>query len=179
MLKSFCSWLLFLYLIILVSTVSAQTDTVKHHSGDSTIMRSYQQEKHLSILVGYNFWGHHFGELGIAYNLIATTGYHPYASAAFISSEIEIQKNPIIGPKIGVWATGGASGMGLGLNLIYYTDFEDSSLRFRPEIGFGIHPFKVLYGYNIPIYNKDFKGINTHVVSFALLFSIKKFKSNK
>lgn len=50
-----------------------------------------------------------------------------------------------MGPKIGVWIGGG---MAMGLNLIYYTNFDKNSLVCRPEIGMGIEKFKLVYGYN-------------------------------
>ena len=83
----------------------------------------------------------------------------------------------VIGPKIGAWIAGGSGGMAMGLNLIYYTNFDQSSLRIRPEIGMGFGRFKVVYGYNIPLYNKAFEGINKSNLGIALLFSIKHLKT--
>lgn len=134
-------------------------------------------EKHISILAGYNFWRNHFAELGLAVNQYGRVGYHPGAWAYFISSEIKFDNKLLIGPKIGTWIGGGAGGMAMGLNLIYYTDFDQSSLRIRPEIGLGFGRFKVVYGYNIPLYNKAFEGINKSNLGIALLFSIKHLKT--
>ena len=149
-------------------------------SSDSTPTKPIyyaELEKHISILVGYNFWKHHFAELGLAVNQYGRVGHHPSAWAYFISSELKFDQKLLIGPKIGTWIGGGVGGMAMGLNLIYYTDFDQSSLRIRPEIGMGFGRFKVVYGYNIPLYNKAFEGINKNNLGIALLFSIKHLKT--
>lgn len=69
------------------------------------------------------------------------------------------------------------SGLAVGANLIYYTDFEQSSLRIRPEIGLGFGRWKVVYGYNIPLTNKDFDGVNNSNIGIALMFGVKKIKT--
>ena len=65
----------------------------------------------------------------------------------------------------------------MGLNVIYYTDFYQSSLRIRPEIGMGFGRWKVVYGYNIPLTNKRFEGVNKSNIGIVLLFGIKKLKT--
>lgn len=134
-------------------------------------------ERHISILTGYNFWGNHYGELGLAVNQYGRLGYHPAAWACFISTEIKIDNKLLVGPKIGAWVGGGMSGLAVGANLIYYTDFEQSSLRIRPEIGLGFGRWKVVYGYNIPLTNKDFDGVNNSNIGIALMFGVKKIKT--
>jgi hypothetical protein len=66
--------------------------------------------------------------------------------------------------------------MAMGINLIYYTDFEQSSLRLRPEIGIGFGRWKVFYGYNIPLTNRSFEGINRNTFGFTVLFGVKQTK---
>lgn len=134
------------------------------------------QKQYISILTGYHYRKSHFAELGIAVNRYGRKGRHPVAWAYFVSSEVKLDKKTIIGPKIGAWMAGGQSAMALGINLIYYTDFEQSSLRLRPEIGIGLGRFKVFYGYNIPLTNKDFEGINRNVFGLAVLFGVKQVK---
>ena len=134
-------------------------------------------ERHISILGGYNFWKNHYGELGLALNQYGRVGHHPAAWAYFVSSEIRVGENMVIGPKIGAWIGGGSGGLALGLNLIYYTDFVESSLRLRPEIGMGFGRWKVVYGYNIPLMNKGFEAVNKSVISLAYLLGIKKTKT--
>ncbi|MBL7807729.1 MAG: hypothetical protein JNN28_07945 [Saprospiraceae bacterium] len=153
-------------------------DTTEH--ADTTLgvyrYRGTDQKQYISILTGYHYRKSHFAELGIAVNRYGRKGRHPVAWAYFVSSEVKLDKQPIIGPKIGAWAAGGQSIMALGINLIYYTDFEQSSLRLRPEIGIGLGRFKVFYGYNIPITNRDFEGINRNVFGMAVLFGVKQTK---
>ncbi len=134
-------------------------------------------QRNISILAGYNFWQNHYGEVGISLNQYGIVGYHPAAWACFISSEIKIDDELVIGPKIGAWMGGGVAGMALGFNIIYYTDLEESSLRIRPEIGLGFDRWKVVYGYNIAITNKNFEGINTNNIGLAFMFGVKKLKT--
>ncbi len=135
------------------------------------------QERYVSILTGYNFWQNHYGELGIAIHQYGRIGHHPTAWAYFISSEIKLGDKMVVGPKIGAWIAGGSAGVCMGLNVIYYTDFEESTLRFRPEIGMGLGKWKVVYGYNIPITNKKYELVNTHTIGIAVVFGAKKIKT--
>ena len=147
---------------------------------DSTIneFRYYVSlERHISVLAGFNLWRNYYGELGVALNQYGRVGHHPAAWAFFISNEMKISDKILIGPKIGAWIGGGSGGMALGLNLIYYTDFDQSSLRIRPEIGLGFGRWKVVYGYNIPLTNKNFEGVNRSSIGIALMFGIKKLKT--
>lgn len=130
-------------------------------------------DRYLSVLVGYNFWNNHFIELGLAHNQLDIQGHHATGYHYFVSSEFKIDRDLVVGPKVGVWVGGG---LGIGLNLIYYTDFDKSALRFRPEIGIGLSRFKIVYGYNISLTNKDFEKINKSNVGLVVLFGIKKVK---
>jgi hypothetical protein len=130
-------------------------------------------DKYLSLLVGYNFWNNHFLELGIAHNQLDMQGHHPFGFNYFMSTEIKIDNELVLGPKIGLWAS---NGLGMGLNLIYYTDLDDSALRFRPEIGIGLSRFKIVYGYNISLTNKDFDKINKSNIGLMVLLGLKKIK---
>jgi hypothetical protein len=138
-------------------------------------------QRRISLVAGYNyFFGNGYAELGIARNSFGGHGHHPFGMAGFVSSEFWADKNrTVIGPKIGCWAAGGASAMAMGANLIYYTDFSAASFRFRPEIGFGFEVFKMTYGYNLPITNRDFMGISKHSISAALLIGVKKLNERK
>ena len=159
---------LFIVIFSMSFNVFAQSITDTLSSGNKISI-----EKNLSILGGYNFWNNHFAETGVAINHFRIVGHHPADVAYFISNEIKIDNKLILGPKIGIWFGGGII---WGLNLIYYTDFNQSSLRFRPEIGLGLGQFKFVYGYNIPVTNKNFEGINKNNISIVILFNVKKLK---
>jgi hypothetical protein len=64
----------------------------------------------------------------------------------------------------------------MGLNIIYYTDFDKASVVFRPEIGLGIEKAKLVYGYNWK-FNKPFDGINKHLAGLTYSFTLKRLKS--
>lgn len=145
---------------------------------DSTLNKSVKPinlDKNISILTGINFWGNFYGELGVGVYRNRQSGYHFAGLAYFVSNEIKIDDKILIGPKAGVWIGGG---LAVGLNLVYYTDFDESSLRFRPEIGMGLGNVKIVYGYNIPLTNKNFDRINKSNIGIAVMFGVKKIKTN-
>lgn len=43
-------------------------------------------------------------------------------------------------------------------------------------IGFGLSSFKIVYGYNISLTNKDFEKINKSNISIMVLLQLKKIK---
>jgi hypothetical protein len=133
-------------------------------------------DKYLSLLVGYNFWNNHFLELGLAYNQLDIQGPHAFGFNYSVSTEIKIDNDLVLGPKVGLWFS---NGIGMGLNIIYYTDLDNTALRFRPEIGIGLSRFKIVYGYNIPLTNKDFEKINKSNIGLVVLFGLKKVKDRE
>ena len=66
--------------------------------------------------------------------------------------------------------------MAMGVNLIYYTDFHNGNLVFRPEIGFGFGNFKFVYGYNAILTKPRLDGINTSLGNIVYCFKLKKLK---
>jgi hypothetical protein len=128
---------------------------------------------YLSLLTGYNFWNEHFLEIGLAKNELDIQGYHAFGFNYFISTEIKIDDELVLGPKVGVWFS---NGLGMGLNVIYYTDLDDAAWRFRPEIGIGLSRFKIVYGYNLSLANKAFDKINKSNICIMALFGLKKLK---
>jgi hypothetical protein len=124
-----------------------------------------------SILLGYNLGHSSYGELGFA---LHSTFHHMLFVTKFIGSEIRMGGSDfIIGPKLGVYF---GMGLGIGLNAIYYTNFEEGSLVFRPEIGTTVLGLKIFYGYNWKLTHTDFKGINSHQLGIAFLVPVAKPK---
>jgi hypothetical protein len=120
-----------------------------------------------------------FAEVGIGLKNHGVVVIHPLTTIYGLSGEFkvnELGKDFIWGTKAGLWIGGGAN---MGINLIHYTDFEASTLKFRPEIGFGFNHFRFVYGYNLTIVNKGFKGINTHNVGLNIIINLKKLKEIK
>lgn len=154
-------------------TANAQPDSLDSRE----IASDVHLEQSIGLLVGYNFWREHYAELGISFNRFGRVGHHPFGWSAFASSEVHLSRNLIFGPKIGAWISGGIGGLALGGNLILYTTGSESSLRFRPEIGMGLEGWKLTYGYNFALSNRDLTGINTHVVSLAWAIPILHTKS--
>ena len=159
-------------LVLLASNGYAQDKDSTYYSG---IRRG---DKYISILIGYNGWTNNFGEIGIAKNRLDGVGPHPLGRTFFASTEIKLSSSEtIVGPKIGAWFGGGASLGAIGLSTIYYTDFNQGTWRLRPEIGFGLDRFKLTYGYNIALTNKDFDKINRDNISFVFLLQVKQIKT--
>lgn len=124
----------FLFLLIQIPVFSQERDS-------AALVR--RGDKYLSLLVGYNFWNKHFVELGLAHNQMDIIGPHALGYHYFLSTEIKIDDEWLAGPKVGFWI---GNGIGLGLNVICYTDGEDAAWRARPEIGVGLSRFKIVYG---------------------------------
>ncbi len=83
--------------------------------------------------------------------------YWKFASLYFGNEFLYQNGKWIYAPKISLWGNGG---MAFGLNLIYYTDLHKiERFVFRPEFGVGIYKFKLAYGYNITLTEKDVDDI--------------------
>jgi hypothetical protein len=154
--------------LIAFSSQGQVTDTTKHK--DIILKRSF------CLLTGYSLGTYSYVDIGFSKNSNTTIGYHPFSSAYFASTEIKLGDKLILGPKIGGWIAGGSSAMVLGLNMIYYTDFDNGSLVLRPEIGFGVDKLKLVYGYNANLTKYRLERINKHLVGLAYCFKLKKLK---
>jgi hypothetical protein len=147
--KKLYTLLALLFITSLYAQVVA-TDTIQF-SGIHT-------KKQISLLTAANVGKNGYFELGVArnycfewaYGIKATNGY-------YFSTEFRPAENFIVAPKLGVWA---ACIVACGAEAIYYTNFNEGSLCLRPNVGFGWSNFKLMYGYNIPITNKDMVGVN-------------------
>jgi hypothetical protein len=129
-------------------------------------VRNYRETAY-KLLVGVNFQGssreahqdinRKYIEVGLHRTLTDYGGYHPPIALTYgLSTEILLDPNPVYGFKVSGWAT--AMLFVLGASTVYYTDFEKGNLKIRPELGVGMHPFKLTVGYNIPtLWNKDFE----------------------
>ncbi len=63
--------------------------------------------------------------------------------------------------------TGGMSPLGVGLNIVSYTNFNKFSLVFLPEIGVHNVIFKLMYGYQSHLINKNALPTNRHQITFG------------
>ncbi|HEX8315119.1 MAG TPA: hypothetical protein VF609_09005 [Flavisolibacter sp.] len=158
--------LLAILTILFFSAYGQVTDTSK--------VKEIIVKRSVGLLTGVTFGKHTFIDIGISKNSNAVVGHHPFSSAYFASTELKFGDNIIIGPKIGAWAAGGVGGIAMGLNMIYYTDFDNASLAFRPEIGFGFKNFKFVYGYNAILTSHKLDGLNRNLGSIVYCFKLKK-----
>lgn len=133
---------------------------------------SMYQEKHKSLLTSVGMQRVVFFELGMAMHRFGRLGFEPISSAYYISGEFLLGKHPMVGFKIGTYAAGGVSAMALGADLIYYSNFRNSAAMLKPQVGFGIENFKLVYGYNIALTN-PIDYLSRHSVTLTLLFSLK------
>lgn len=129
---------------------------------------------YLSLLTGYNLMHYQFLEIGIAKNKLNRIGNSMFGYNYFLSAEISTRNTNLWAPKIGFWVT---NGLGLGMNMIYYTDGDRNRFCFRPEAGLGLSRFKIAYGYNFTFGKSSLIGINEHNVVVQYLFSLKTLKN--
>lgn len=142
---------------------------------DSTSVRMPgSRHAELCLLTGYAQGRYGFGELGISANVWGTA-HHPFGAAAYMATEVRLDRAAIIGPKLGIFLTGGFA---MGAQAIYYTDGGEGTLVFRPEYGLGLFKFKPIYGYNLRITNKDMPGLSSHMVSATYCFRLKRLKGD-
>lgn len=157
----------------------AQSDSIKimefinQREYEDSLRLNYQHtySNRPSVLLGYNLGHSSYGELGFA---LHSTFHHMLFVTKFVGAEIRMGGSDfIIGPKLGLYF---GMGLGIGLNAIYYTNFEDGSLVFRPEIGTTVLGLKIFYGYNWKLTHTDFKGINSHQLGIAFIIPLAKPK---
>jgi hypothetical protein len=156
--------------ISLAYTLSSHAQTSDSSSSEPLPVR----RKNFSALAGYNFWKNHFLEGGLSINRIETDGYRAGGAAYSASCEIRIGKELLFGPKLGVWL--GSDTGGIGLNLICYTDGKSEAWRLRPEMGLGLSHFKLAYGYNLALSNKEFDNVNKSNISIQVMIGVKKLR---
>ena len=150
----------------------AQTDSI--HVDTTRIIRGHRNVS-LAILAGYNYYGRSGIELGITKKIVGSY-VHPFSGGFDASLETFRNKNWFIGPKIGFWSAGGA---GFGMHFIYYTDFHQSSLQFRPAFGIGLDRFFFFYGRNMRITNTSFNVISKNMFGLNFFFDVKKYPPKK
>ena len=149
----------------------SQTDSLITDSLNGTYYRT-----DWAFITGYQLQKNHFLESGIAIIKDGSIGHHPSSIYYGLSNEIKIHDKFIWGLKSTISGAGGNGPYNMALNLAYYTDFENSTVTFRPEIGLGLSIFRIYYGYNFPIFNKNFRGINKHNFGVNILIKFKSIK---
>ncbi|MBW7960587.1 hypothetical protein H3C65_03810 [Patescibacteria group bacterium] len=124
-----------------------------------------------TVLIGFNQGKRSMGEIGFGWFSFGGPGisFAKYASLEMGSNRTKF----IMVPKIGAWA---GMGTGVGLNLLYYSDFQHGTLVFRPEIGLAFWRLKLMYGYNVRLSKDPVGGINLHQVNLSYLIAVKNQK---
>lgn len=164
-----CCLLIITFTTCTLSIYAQQSDTV-----NTKVMRETLQLL-TGVTVGRNVWA----EVGIAKNISETQGHHPFSVTVFGSSEMKLNNQFVCGPKVGVWAAGGFAAMVMGVNMIYYTDFHHGTPVVRPEIGFGLKYFKLVYGYNIRVAKNRIDRLDHSVGSLVFGIGVKKLREYK
>jgi hypothetical protein len=172
--KKRTSFLLFICLCLSLTSWASKIVQQQNSSSFHT-----QQKKQISLITGFQTGVYSFAEIGIGFKNDMIAGHHPNTSVLGISNELKLNQDFVWGLKMSAWSGGGVGGTNIGLNLINYTDFQNNSIRFRPEFGLGFGYFRMIYGYNFAITNKDFEGINSHLFGINILLDIKRVDSFK
>lgn len=131
-----------------------------------------QHFKDLSLITGYQTGSSNsnFIEIGLGLKH-EHLRHHPAHAVFYLSNELLFVDNFVLGTKVGI--NFGANMMDMGLSMIHYTNFEENSIRFRPEIGLGFGKFRLYYGYNFALTNRDFEDVNDHLVGINILLDLK------
>ncbi|MFI5205100.1 MAG: hypothetical protein ACHQF2_11445, partial [Flavobacteriales bacterium] len=149
--------------------VSSQTSNEAYSTG-------WAMEKDLALFIGHNCWAHYYAELGIGVHKWGGDGHHPFGSGWSVSNEMRVHKNFLMAPKLSAWIGGGAAGMAMKMNLLYYTNFDVARVAVRPEIGLGgFGYFTFVYGFNFYMGKNKIPGLNRSVVSLIIPIKLKTF----
>ena len=151
--------------------LGASADDHDHHHG------TFQVRKGTQFYTGYS---RNFGEKAENFNIIElgvgrinfdgleSSGTSFYAANEFVFNSHRFSIGPKAGASFTIWM------LGLGAELIYYTDFGDNALHLAPCLSFGAGMTRWNIRYHIPLYNKDYIGINQ--VSIGITIGLTKPK---
>ncbi len=163
---------LILSLLIGASTQGcAQTDP-----SAAGLFHPYKQE-HICLLTGFHYNRYSYADIGLAYNYFNMVRGEPRSAALFAGTEWKPDAPLIWGPKLGWWYAG-TGALCFGNDLIYYTNGRQARWCWRPQVGFGVHRYKLVYGYNIVLAGRNPLPINRHCFSLVLLWNFKRIKGN-
>ena len=124
------------------------------------------------VVLGLNYSRYLFGEVGyFRSHVYEMGGLETNSSTLAYGGEFSYVDRLIVAPKL--QARVQLFFLQASLSPILYTDFRQSSLKLRPEIGLGLYNGGVTYGYNVGIINSTFQGINKHV------FTVRYFLTHK
>lgn len=141
---------------------------------ESNFLKRPSIQRSLNLLTGLSWGRYLFADIGISKSKSTSAGPHPFWGFSSISSEVLVGNELIAGPKLGFWGAGGAAGvLGIGLNLIDYTNFRRSSIVFRPEIGFGTDRVKVVYGFNAILSKYKLAALNRNLLNLSYCIRLK------
>lgn len=163
--------LLFPFFILLFFKIWGQTDSAEI---SNTNYLESTTHKRLDLLLGYQFSSNHFAEIGLKKVIHKTKGSSLRHTVFEISNEFKTNDDFIWGLKTGLNISGGCAGSYLGLNLVNYTDFDNYSLRLRPEAGLSFGNIVLFYGYNAEILDNDLEGISDHIFGIKIYFNLNK-----
>lgn len=123
------------------------------------------------MVMGYHGPKYHYAELGFAINEWGVVGHHPIAWALYATTEVYMNRDIVVAPKLGAWIGGGSA---MGINLLYYSNLEGSGrFALRPEIGIGMGPARLTYGYNFDFTKKEFPFMNKHGLNLVFMVPMK------
>ena len=110
----------------------------------------------------------HVFELGLWKSHVSFV-HHPFMAAYYLANDFGINTgNLVFGPKIGGFVS--ITVVGIGGELICYTDLDQSSIRFIPSLGFFTPYFKLTLNPHVILTNKDFHNFNRGHVNLTIRF---------
>jgi hypothetical protein len=164
-----------LFLLFLKNVIIAQ-DIDSLQQIDSTDLEvTSSSDKQIGLTLSAKYYNILTSELSLVYGTYDYIGYMPFSTGFGIGSEFVHSQDLTFGPKISGWYQ--LFLLELNGNLIYYFNkMGYSSIKFRPEIGFGFHHFSLTYGINLNIWRKGSEIIDFQQFSIKFNFRLKRLK---
>ena len=140
---------------------------------------AFYQESSISIGYNYSFAEpneENFHLIEARYQKQTFGGRHASLFTLSAGSDLGINTSDLlIGPRIG--ALFGYGVLFIGIDLAYYTDFEQGTLRLIPSIGMGYQQFRISINPHVRITNSNFEPIDRGHANLTIkLFRFKRRK---
>lgn len=127
--------------------------------------------KGYGAILGFQRGKYTFFEFGAERNWKTLRLIHPRVYAVTANVEYNFEHN-VIGYKVSGWTRRGRIALTYGVNLCYYTNFDQRRVGGGPVIGFKLLGFHLTNGYNFTVGDKDLVGFNPLYISLRYFFPI-------
>lgn len=148
---------------------------------DPPIPRLKVTSRGYGALIGIQKGKYGFFELGAEYHWRKIKLKNPTIFSFGGNMEYNFKYN-VIGYKLSWWMKKGRINLTYGLNLCYFTNFEEQRFGGGPAIGFRLLGFHLINGYNFTVGSPEFTNFNNLYITLRYYFPLEnkiKFKKRK